>query len=73
MWAKYNVGVDPNKLNKSSDWYGGYYSWGEIEEKPIYGWKTYKYANRDLDKLTKYCNNVNYCDKNSKLDNLTTL
>ena len=72
LWAKYNVGVNPTKLNSAQDWYGGYYAWGEIEEKQKYTWETYKYANEDK-KLTKYCNNARYCDKNIKLDNLITL
>ena len=71
LWAKYNVGVDPHKLNNAEDWYGGYYAWGEIEEKRSYGWHTYKYSY--FNKLTKYCNNANYCDKGSKPDNLITL
>ena len=76
LWAKYNVGVNPNKLNRAQDWYGGYYAWGEIEEKQDYDWTTYKYANDgDYLKLTKYCNNAFYCnsDKGVKPDNLTTL
>ena len=75
LWAKYNVGVNPNMLNKASYWYGGYYAWGEIEDKQNYNWETYKYANGDYYKFTKYCNDVFYCDSDNgvKPDNLTVL
>ena len=73
LWGKYNVGVNPHKLNKAQDWYGGYYAWGEIEEKQNYNWDTYKYANDDYDKLIKYCNDADYNDNGIKADNLVTL
>ncbi len=38
-WASWNVGA-----TKPED-YGGYYAWGEIEEKNYYSWGTYKYCN----------------------------
>ena len=42
MWANCNVGaVLPED-------YGGYYSWGETEEKVDYTWKKYKYVGKDL-------------------------
>ena len=37
-WAACNVGA------KSPEDYGGYYAWGEVEEKDIYNWSTYKYC-----------------------------
>ena len=37
-WASWNVGA-----SKPED-YGGYYAWGEIEEKDRYDWSTYKYC-----------------------------
>ena len=37
LWAKYNVGAT------SPEEYGGYYAWGETEEKDIYTFDTYKY------------------------------
>ena len=43
LWCRYNLGVNPNQLTKPEDWYGGYYAWGEIEQKPIYTWKNYIY------------------------------
>ena len=44
LWCKYNLGVDPNKLNTAEDWYGGYYAWGEIKTKEYYNWDTYKFS-----------------------------
>ena len=38
LWAKYNVDAT------SPEEYGGYYAWGETEEKEIYTEDTYKYA-----------------------------
>lgn len=38
LWAKYNVGAT------SPEEYGGYYAWGETEEKESYTWENYKYA-----------------------------
>ena len=38
LWAKYNVGAT------SPEEYGGYYAWGEIEEKKEYSCYTYKYT-----------------------------
>lgn len=37
-WATCNVGA------KSPEEYGGYYAWGETEEKTSYTWETYKYC-----------------------------
>ena len=42
-WASWNVGA-----SKPED-YGGYYAWGEIEEKDRYDWSTYKYVNNGID------------------------
>ena len=30
LWCKYNLGVNPNKLDSARYWYGDYYQWGEI-------------------------------------------
>lgn len=38
MWACCNMGA------KSPTEYGGYYAWGETEEKNYYGWNTYAYC-----------------------------
>lgn len=37
LWAKYNVGAT------SPEEYGGYYAWGETEEKSSYTWENYKF------------------------------
>ena len=40
LWAAYNVGAS------SPEEYGGYYAWGETEEKSEYTWETYKYKEK---------------------------
>lgn len=40
-WATCNVGAS------SPEGYGGYYAWGETEEKYDYDWDTYKYYNNN--------------------------
>ena len=47
LWASCNVGAE------SPEEYGGYYAWGEIEEKAEYDWSTYKWCDGDYDALTK--------------------
>ena len=59
LWCKYNLGVNPNQLSKPEDWYGGYYSWAELEPNNPYNWDNYKFG-KDYNKLTKYCNNPEY-------------
>ena len=75
LWCKYNLGVEPTMLLTPEDWYGGYYAWGEIEDKSKqdkeYNWKTYKFAKNEYN-LTKYCNNSKYGLKDFT-DNLTEL
>ena len=71
LWSKYNLGVNPNQLSKAEDWYGDYYSWGELETNKLeFRWVNYKFG--DYNKLTKYCNNPGY-GLNSFTDNLTKL
>lgn len=43
LWAAYNVGAS------SPEEYGGYYAWGETEEKTEYTLHNYQYYNRDTD------------------------
>ena len=38
LWASWNVGAS------SPEEYGGYYSWGETEEKDYYDWSTYTHC-----------------------------
>ena len=52
LWAKYNLGVELNKLSKREDWYGNYYAWGEIKPKKVYNWNNYKFG--DTKNITKY-------------------
>ena len=62
-WATCNVGA-------SEPWeYGGYYAWGETEEKSDYTWKTYKWCNGSYDSMTKYCTDSIY----GRVDNKTVL
>ena len=65
-WASCNIGA-----NAPED-YGNYYAWGETETKADYSWATYKHANGDYNKLTKYCYNASY-GNNGFIDNKTTL
>lgn len=46
LWAKYNVGAT------SPEEYGGYYAWGETEEKSSYTYENYKYYNSATDSYT---------------------
>ena len=48
-WAAYNVGAT------KPEEYGGYYAWGETEEKTDYSLETYKWCNGSDDTMTKYC------------------
>lgn len=52
-WATCNVGAE------SPEEYGGYYAWGETQEKDIYASSTYKYyqwkSSLGVYQLTKYC------------------
>ena len=71
LWCKYNLGVDQDQLSKPEDWYGDYYSWGELEpNKSEPYWDNYKFGN--YNKLTKYCNNSKF-GLNGFNDNLTQL
>ena len=49
LWATCNVGaMHPEEC-------GGYYAWGETEEKSEYSWETYKWCNGSSNTMTKYC------------------
>ena len=49
LWATCNIGATtPEEC-------GNYYAWGETEPKDNYEVDTYKYANKNLFELTKYC------------------
>ena len=62
-WATCNVGAT------KPEEYGGYYAWGETEEKEDYSWSTYKWCNGSETPMTKYCTNNSY----GTVDNKTTL
>lgn len=62
-WASCNVGAE------SPEEYGGYYAWGETEEKTNYSWSTYKWCNGISNSLTKYCTDSSW----GTVDNKATL
>jgi hypothetical protein len=66
LWATCNVGAS------SPEEYGNYFAWGEIEQKSIYNWGTYRYCNGDEFSMTKYCNDSDY-GFNGFTDNLMFL
>ena len=74
-WATKNVGAE------SETDYGMYFQWGDISGyttsqinngEKYFDWTTYKYANGDYNKLTKYCNRSDLGDEGFT-DSLTTL
>ena len=65
-WASCNVGAEKPEDS------GNYYAWGEVLPKEDYSWATYKYANGNGNKFTKYCNQASSGD-NGFTDNKTTL
>ena len=60
-WAAYNVGAT------KPEEYGGYYAWGETEEKSNYTWGTHKWCNGSYDTMTKYCTNSSYGTVDNKI------
>ena len=62
-WATFNVGAT------KPEEYGGYYAWGETEEKEDYSWSTYKWCNGSYNTMTKYCTSSSY----GTVDNKTVL
>ena len=62
-WATCNVGAS------KPEEYGGYYAWGETEEKDNSGWETYKWCNGSQNSQTKYCTKSGY----GTVDNKTVL
>jgi len=53
-WANVNLGAF------SSEEYGNYYAYGEIEVKDEYTWENYKWCNGSISSITKY-NDDPYC------------
>ena len=62
-WATFNVGAT------KPEEYGGYYAWGETEEKSDYSWSTYKWCKGSETSMTKYCTDSSY----GTVDNKTVL
>ena len=62
-WANMNVAAS------TPEEYGGYYAWGETEEKDNYSWSTYKWCRGSYDTQTKYCTDSSY----GTVDNKTVL
>lgn len=62
-WADFNVGAT------KPEEYGGYYAWGEIEEKDTYTWDNYKWCIGSSNTITKYCTSSRY----GYVDNKTVL
>ena len=60
-WASFNVGAT------KPEEYGGYYAWGETEEKEEYSWETYKWCKGTETSLTKYCTNSSYGTVDNKI------
>ena len=60
-WATCNVGAESPKE------YGGYYAWGETEEKSDYSLSAYKWCEDSYDNLTKYCTNSRYGRGDNKI------
>ncbi|MBO4475673.1 MAG: hypothetical protein J5737_03005, partial [Bacteroidales bacterium] len=66
-WATCNVGAT------KPEEYGDYFAWGETVPKSDYNWSTYKWANGDPNKLTKYCTYSPHWDSSEPIDNKTVL
>ena len=62
-WASFNMGASAPEDN------GGFYAWGETDEKTAYLWSSYKWSGNDNKSLTKYCYNSAY----GRVDNKTQL
>lgn len=66
LWASWNIGAS------APEEYGGYFAWGEKEEKGYYDWSTYKWCYGSYITLTKYCYD-SYYGNNGFTDGLTEL
>lgn len=66
LWATCNIGAT------KPEEFGGYYAWGETENKDTYSWETYKWCDGTTPKstnfsLTKYCDRGGYGTMDGKL------
>ncbi len=72
LWAKYNVGVNPNQLSNAKDWYGNYYAFGEIETKDEYTLNNYKWYDESKGRFEMLKYNYQYVlDLKDDIANLT--
>ena len=64
LWAKYNVGVNPNDLTTAAKWYGAKHSWAvsDDESSSDFDWEEYKWAGRDEEHFTKYTTSSNFAE-----------
>ena len=60
-WATCNIGA------YSPEEFGGYYAWGETEEKNNYIWENYKWCKGSYKSFTKYCTNSSYGTIDNKM------
>ena len=60
-WATCNVGAT------KPEEFGGYYAWGETEEKSNYDWSTYKWYSGSDDNMTKYRTDSDYGTVDNKI------
>lgn len=66
-WATCNIGA-----TKPED-FGNYYAWGEVEQKNIYNWETYKWCDGSIYGLNKYCYGIEHKPVNEEHDNIKRL
>lgn len=75
LWGKFNFGVDINcPFTNYNHFSGGYYAFGEIEEKKkeLYSWENYKFGK--YNELSKYVPYINeYITSKSIIDNKKVL
>lgn len=60
-WAACNVGAT------KPEEFGGYYAWGETEEKTYFGLSSYKWYDYATFNMTKYCTNSSYGTVDNKI------
>jgi hypothetical protein len=66
LWATCNLGADKPEAA------GAYVAWAETETKESYSWTNYKYCNKSMFALTKYCNSAD-CGNEGFTDSLMVL
>lgn len=57
LWARYNIGVNPNDLGTAAKWYGDKHSWACADDessKSSFLWSNYKWKGSDDSHFTKY-------------------